>query len=165
MKLSKGKDVRFRRQSGQSLMEFAMLLPILLALSIGVIEIGRYAYISILVSNAARAGAAFGSLSLSRSADPSGISTAANNDFANNGQTGLRVSSSDSCGCDSAGTITSQACTSTSTTLPASYCSSGHWVVRVNVTASGTFNALFHYPGIPASMTVSKTATLTVAQQ
>ena len=44
-------------QSGQSLIEIAVLAPIVLSLLLGVIELGRYAYISILVANAARAGA------------------------------------------------------------------------------------------------------------
>jgi hypothetical protein len=33
-----------------------------------------------------------------------------------------------------------------------------------SVTTSGTFNALFGYPGIPKSITVTKTATLRVAE-
>jgi hypothetical protein len=32
------------------------------------------------------------------------------------------------------------------------------------VTASGTFNSLFNYPGIPSPIIVSNTATLRVAQ-
>jgi Flp pilus assembly protein TadG len=151
-------------QKGQSLLEFALVTPILLLLSIGVIELGRYAYISILVGNAARAGAAYGSESLTRSADTSGITTAANNDFLNNGQTGLSVSSVDSCGCDNGGTITSADC-SPVTNPNAGICTSGHWVVVANVTASGTFSSLFNYPGIPTSLSVSKTSSMRVQQQ
>jgi translation initiation factor 2 alpha subunit (eIF-2alpha) len=32
----------------------------------------------------------------------------------------------------------------------------------VSVTASGTFNSLFNYPGIPASITISKTSSMRV---
>jgi Flp pilus assembly protein TadG len=149
------------RQKGQSLIEFALLLPFLLLMSVGVIELGRYAYISILVGNAARAGAAYGSQSLTRSADTSGIQTAANNDFQNNGQAGLTVTSTDTCGCDSAGTTTSAACNGNS----AGTCAAGHWVVIVNVTASGTFSSLFNYPGIPTSITVARTSSMRVQQQ
>jgi Flp pilus assembly protein TadG len=151
--------------SGQSLLEVALLTPMLLALLLGAIELGRYAYISILVGNAARAGAAYGAQNLVLSADTSGIQTAADNDFQNNGQnTGnLSVNSSTSCGCDSSGTITGAAC-STITNSTAGTCGSGHWVVMVSVTASGTFTALFSYPGIPKTLTVSNTATLRVAQ-
>jgi Flp pilus assembly protein TadG len=151
--------------SGQSLLEVALLMPMLLALLLGSIEMGRYAYISILVGNAARAGAAYGAQNLALSVDTAGIQTAADNDFQNNGQnTGnLSVNSSTSCGCDSGGTITGAAC-STITNSTAGTCGSGHWVVMVSVTVSGPFNSLFNYPGIPKSLTVSNTATLRVAQ-
>jgi len=155
----------FLSASGQSLLEVALLLPMLIALLLGAIELGRYAYISILVGNAARAGAAFGAQNLALSVDQAGIQTAADNDFQNNGQnvSNLAVNSSTSCGCDSNGTITGANCTTTPNPA-AGTCTSGHWVVMVSVTASGTFNSLFNYPGIPSSLAVSSTATLRVPQ-
>jgi Flp pilus assembly protein TadG len=155
-----------RSQSGQSLVEVALLTPILLALLVGGIELGRYAYISILVGNAARSGAAYGAQSLPQSVDTADIQTAADNDFQNNGQnvSALAVTSSTSCGCDDAGTLTSASCSVTANSS-AGTCAAGHWVVMVSVTASGTFHSLFSYPGIPTTLTVSKTATLRVAQQ
>lgn len=145
-------------ESGQSLIEVAVLLPFLALLMLGVIELGRYAYIGILVGNAARAGAAYGTESLPQSVDTVNISLSAQNDFQNNGQSGLTVSSSVSCGCDSGGSVTSSACVGTG----AGTCASGHWVVIVSVTASGTFNSLFNYPGIPASITISRTSSMRV---
>jgi Flp pilus assembly protein TadG len=155
-----------RSQSGQSLVEVALLTPILLAFLIGGIELGRYAYLSILVGNAARAGAAYGAQSLPQSVDTTDIQTAADNDFQNNGQNinTLTVTSSTSCGCDDGGTVTSASCSVTANPS-AGTCAAGHWVVMVQVTASGTFNSLFSYPAIPSSITVSKTSTLRVAQQ
>ena len=90
-----------------------MLTPLLLALLVGGIELGRYAYIAILVGNAARAGAGYGAQSLVQSVDTTGIQTAADNDFQSNGQnmSNLTVTSSTSCGCDNGGTTTSAACT------------------------------------------------------
>src|ERR1700722_20239127 len=81
----KDRKLRLRSQRGQSLIEVAFLTPLLLSLMVGSIEMGRYAYLSILVGNAARAGAAYGSQSLALSVDASGIQTAATNDFQNNG--------------------------------------------------------------------------------
>ena len=162
-----------RSQSGQSLVEVALVSPFLLLLLLGLIELGRYAYISILVGNAARAGAAYGSQSLVDSVDATGIQAAADNDFQNNGQStsALTVTPSTSnptpttsCGCDSGGTVASAPCTS-GTSPTAGTCTLGHWVVMVSVTASGTFNSLFNYPGIPQSITISRTATMRVAQQ
>src|SRR5215470_16489726 len=110
--------MRSARQSGQALVELALALPILLILALGVIELGRYAYISILVSNAAHAGAIYGSQGTWSSNDTPGIQNAAYFDFAGtndsksttetNGQpmSKLTVTSIQSCGCDSGGTIT-----------------------------------------------------------
>jgi Flp pilus assembly protein TadG len=148
-------------QSGQSLLELAFLVPLLLLLALGVIEVGRYAYIAILVGNAARAGTAYGTQSLPQSVDTVGITTAADNDFQNNGQNvgDLAITSSVSCGCDGSGTVAAAACTG----VGAGTCASGHWVVVLSVTASGTFSSLFNYPGIPASITVSRTSSMRVA--
>ena len=157
---------RVRSQSGQTLLEVALLTPLLLAMVLGVIDMGRYAYIAILVGNAARAGAAYGAQSLPQSVDITGIEAAADNDFQDNGEnvSTLAVSSSTACGCDSGGTITAAAC-STATNLNAGMCATGHWVVMVSVTASGTYSALFNWPGIPNSLAVSRTATLRVAEE
>jgi YD repeat-containing protein len=163
---------RNKKHCGQALVEFAFVVPMLLLLALGVIEIGRYAYIAILISNAARAGAAYGAQSNAQSVDATGIQNAADYDFAGatsgttttNGQTvsKLTVTSTVACGCDSAGALTSFGCT-TATNPNAGSCTTGHWVIVVSVTASGTFNALFNYPGIPGSLTISRTASLRVA--
>jgi Flp pilus assembly protein TadG len=150
-------------ERGQAMLEVALLLPVLLILALGVIELGRYMYIGILVGNAARAGAAYGAQSLPLSVDTTGIQTAADNDFQNNGQNvaSLSVTNSVACGCDSNGTVATAGC-STSTNPTAGKCASGHWVVMESVTASGTFASLFNYPGIPPSLIISRTATLRV---
>ena len=163
-----------RSQTGQALLEVVLVTPILLALLVGTIELGRYAYIGILVGNAARAGAAYGAEGLLQSGNLAGIQLAADNDFQTNGQpvSGLTVSSSDSCGCDSGGTVTYQgtttaACTTAGNPGLDTTCSNGsggHYVVIVSVTASGTFTPLFNYPGISNSITISRTSTMRVAQ-
>lgn len=154
-----------RSQSGQAMLELAIVTPLLLLLSIGVIELGRYAYIGILVGNAARAGADYGAQSLAQSVDTVGIQTAADNDFQSNGQpvSNLTVTSSTACGCDNGGTTTAQTCT----VANANSCtavSKQVWVVTVTVTASGTFSPMFRYPGLPSSINMSSTSTMRVAQ-
>lgn len=161
---------RFRSESGQSLVELALLVPFLLILTFGIAELGRYAYFGILVGNAARAGAAWGAQNLPSSADTGDINTAAQNDFQNGASLGgLTVSSSTVCGCDSGGSFTTAAngCTGTG----AGTCGTGHWVVLVQVTATGTFQPMLKYPAaglfnvlsIP-SITYTDTATERVAQ-
>ena len=162
-----------RSQSGQALIELAFVVPMLLVLALGVIEVGRYAYIAILVGNAARAGADYGAQSNAQSIDTTGIQNAAYYDFAGaksgstkaNGQTvsTLTITSTVSCGCDSGGAITSASCDSTTNPSAGTCTGTANWVVFVSVTASGTFNSLFSYPGIPTSITISRTATIPVA--
>jgi Flp pilus assembly protein TadG len=67
-------------QSGQSLVEVALALPVLLLLLVGIIEIGRFAYYSIVVANAARAGAQYAAQNLATAYDNAGIRRAARND-------------------------------------------------------------------------------------
>jgi Flp pilus assembly protein TadG len=157
------RPLRFNRrmESGQALVELALMLPFLVLLLLGSVEMGRYAYLAILVGNAARAGTAYGVQSIPQSVDTIGITTAARNDFKNNGQvsTNLSVSSSVVCGCDSAGTVTSQVCVGTG----AGTCPAGaHWVVVLSVTASGSFPSIFSYPLIPSPIALSRTSSMRV---
>jgi Flp pilus assembly protein TadG len=160
--LKKSRSLLRNRESGQALVEVGLLLPMLVLLLLGVIELGRYSYIGILVANAARAGTAYGTQTLSQSVDTAGITTAARNDFKTNGQdpTNLAVTSTVSCGCDSGGTVTASACTGvgagTSCVAPA------HWVVQLSVTAAGTFNAIFNSSFFPTTITVTRTSAMRV---
>jgi Flp pilus assembly protein TadG len=130
-------------------LELALLLPLLLLLLVGVIEIGRYAYFDILVSNAARAGAQYGAQSLIQAADVAGIQTAAQNDGLNS----MTITTAQQCGCVAGGL---------------GGCPSGavcpQPLVYVQVTATNRFNSLFNYPGLPASLTLSSTVTMRVSQ-
>ena len=136
-------------ERGQSLVELALVLPILLLLMVGTIEIGRFAYYAILVSNAARAGAQYGAQSLTTSADTAGIQTAARND----GLATLTVTPTQLCGC-------------TATALGG--CPAGGFcanpLVYVEVTTSGTFASLFSYPGLPRNLTLTSTIKMRVSQ-
>jgi Flp pilus assembly protein TadG len=141
-------------RGGQSVLEFALLLPVMLLLLVGIIEVGRFAYYSILVANAARAGAQYGAQGLATAADTPGIQAAAENDGQNLPQ--LAVTASQQCGCNGAGL---------SGTCPASGCLlPNHPLVYVQVQATGTFNSLFNYPGLPPSFTVTSTEKMRVAQ-
>lgn len=155
-----------RSHSGQTVLELVLLTPILLLMLFGAVDLGRYAYIAILVGNAARAGAAYGAEGLPQSVDGPGIIAAADDDFQNNGQnvSDLTVDAPvTSCGCDSAGTITTAGCSAADGNSNAGSCASGHWVVMVKVTAHGTFHALVPWPGIPQSVAISSSAEMRVA--
>ena len=169
--ISSKKPMTQRRQSGQALVEMAVMLPILALLALGVIEMGRYAYVAILVGSAARAGAAYGAQSHAQASQATGadsIENAADNDFQSNGQpvSKLTVASTFSCGCDNGGTInpppsgTNAFCFLTGAT---SCAGGGHFVEVVSVTASGKFDSLFNYPGLPSSITVTRLSQMRVA--
>jgi len=161
--IAKMKDARrVRSQSGQALVELAFILPILVLLIIGVIEIGRYAYISILVGNAARAGAAFGSQNLTTNSNTTGISNAANNDFLSNGMSGLTTTSFNTCGCDVNGTVSSDTQGNCTPTGSPPTCPGGHWVITLHVTSTGDFDGLFNFMGAN-KLTITQSAAMRVA--
>ena len=66
--------------NGQSLVEFALVVPLLLLLLIGAVEIGRAAYYAIVVVNAARSAVQYGAQNHTTAADNAGIQQAALND-------------------------------------------------------------------------------------
>jgi Flp pilus assembly protein TadG len=146
--------VQARRDRGQSLVELAFVVPLLLLLLVGIVEIGRFAFYSIVVSNAARAGAQYGAQSLANAADTAGIATAAKND--GQGGTGLTITSNQLCGCS--GATLSGACPATLCALP------NHALVYVQVQVVGAFPSLFRYPGLPASISVTSVEEMRVAQ-
>jgi hypothetical protein len=49
-------------QRGQDAVEFALVLPVLLLIFFGVVDLGRILHASITITNAARAGARYGSM-------------------------------------------------------------------------------------------------------
>ena len=62
------------------MIEFALILPVLALLLIGVIEIGRFTYFSVLAANAARAGAQYGAQGPTTAGDSTGMIAAATQD-------------------------------------------------------------------------------------
>src|ERR1700733_8939384 len=86
---AKRRIIRFMRYAalrdtaGGALVELALLIPVFVALLLGAAEFARLAYAGIEVSNAARAGVAYGSQSSTTASDITGMQTAATNDGAN----------------------------------------------------------------------------------
>ncbi len=146
-------------QAGVALIEFAFVVPVLILLLLGLVEIGRFAYYSIVVGNAARAGVQYGAQTLATAQDSTGMANAAKNDGQNN-IANLTASPAPThfCQCWDGTTATSDATCSPT-------CATGHRVVYVQVTTSGTFSPLFNYPKLPSSFSVSSTATMRVINQ
>jgi Flp pilus assembly protein TadG len=53
---------RMKKEKGQSLVEFALLLPILLIILIGVIDLGRMYYAYVVITDAAAEGATYAAI-------------------------------------------------------------------------------------------------------
>jgi len=140
--------------TGQSLVELALMFPIFILLLVGAAEFGRLAYAAIEVSNAARAGASYGSLSHSRAIDFANIELVATTDAAN--LTGVTAVASNFCACSTGGTIT---CTS-ATSCP----SPARIIVYVQVNTSASFDPLFHLPGLPTTFALTGQAVMRVEQ-
>jgi len=140
-------------ESGQTLMETALLLPMLLLLLVGVIEVGRLAYVSIAVCGAARAGVQYGAQSESKASDTSGMQNAATLDGVD--ISGMTATATHYCQCSDG---TSTACTNNTCST------STHLVEFVQVNTRAEVNSLFKYPGIPQTFTLNSSAVMRVAQ-
>jgi Flp pilus assembly protein TadG len=146
-------------EGGQSLVEFALMLPLMCLLLLGVVEIGRAAFYSIRVANAATAGVEYGSQNASTASDTTGMTTAASNDA---NLSTMTANATHGCACDTgAGT------SCTYPVLPPSSCANacaGQLVECVEVTTQVTFNPLFNYPKLPSSFTAHGNAVMRVRQ-
>ncbi len=142
-----------RSESGTSVIELALVLPVLAFLLIGLIEVGRYAYYAIVAANAARAGVQYGAQSLTTAQDTSGMQNAASQDAM--GLASLTANAQYLCSQNGG---TPVACANG--TAPTS---SNVYYVKVQVT--GTFKSLMSYPGIPTNVPVSGGAIMRVTSQ
>ncbi len=151
MTKSGGRLHRFRKsERGGALIELAVVLPVLILVAIGVMDYGRVFYTSIAVSNAARAGAEWGSYSEGARSDK----FAEMGDFAKleGAQAAtITVTANRVCRCG----LTVVTCSSTSD------CGGGYGPAAefVEVTASKTVTLFLKYPGLPTSIPISRTAT------
>lgn len=144
-----------RNDWGQAFVELALILPLCLLLLVGAAELGRLAYASIEVSNAARAGVAYGAQSHITASDIAGIQLAATQDAPD--VSSLSATATISCTCTDGTTIT---CSDGATR-----CASPARVleyVKVNTTAP--IDTVFHLPAIPNSVTMRGQAIMRVEQ-
>ena len=149
-----------RSDAGTSMVEFALVAPVFLFLLVGIIEVGRYTCFAIIAANAARAGAQYGAQDLLTAYDSSGIADAAEQD-------GENMPNWTASG---GGITVNQLCSSNggapqtcSTPWGASPPEDTTYYVQVTVT--GVFTTLLNYPGIPANIPISGSATMRVATQ
>lgn len=140
-----------RSERGASLVEFAIVLPVLAFFLIGLVDFGRAMSFGIMASNAARAGAQYGSQYLWTVNDSAGIQNAVTQD-----SSGV------------AWTVTTQpVCTINGSGLMAcpTAAAQPNTVYYLKVHVSGTFTPLVRYPGLPSQIPISADSVSRVVTQ
>ena len=128
------------------MVELAVVLPVLVLIAIGVMDYGRVYFTSVAVSNAARAGAEWGISQPGNQTKFPEIEAFAKLDGAETG--GITATAQRICKCGG-------------TTVSCSTTCGGYGVPRVyvEVTASKSVAMILNYPGLPSTITISRTAT------
>ena len=138
-------------ERGSSLVELGLVLMTLLLMLIGVIDFGRAYYLSVEVSNAAYAGALYGS---QNNTDTAGMISAATTDAVD--VSGLSAVATYGCECSDGSGTSSAKCVSAPTG-----CNSGtNQVNFVKVTTSATYTLLFPWPTLPRTIALQGSAQL-----
>ena len=125
----------------------ALIVPLLVLLALGAVDLGRLFYDVVGVTSAARAGLSYGSLDAATSQDTPKISEFANAD-ALNVQSGISLVIWRICQCDDTTVVDCETGTF----------SEGASRVYARVTASKTFETTLPYPGIPSSVNITRDA-------
>lgn len=141
------------KESGQALVELALVLPIFFLILIGAAEFARLAYASIGVANAARAGIQYGAQNHRTAVDFSGMNQAAVQDSIN--LPTLKATASNFCICSNGNTITCATAAGSCTARILDY---------VKVNTSVVIDPLFYLPGLPKSYTLHGQAVMRVEQ-
>lgn len=143
-----------RRERGVAAVELAFISILMLTLLLGAFDFGRLMHWGVSLTQAAAAGAQFGSRSSTDAANTSGITSAVQTDWGNLGGVAPTVSVSQYCTCASDTPVncaTSGICGTYGT--PRLY---------LQVTTSTTFQTIVPFPGIPSSVPLTRTATFRV---
>jgi Flp pilus assembly protein TadG len=144
-----------RSERGTSLVEFAIVLPVMIFMFLGVVELGRYGYYAILAANAARAGVQYAVQSTGTAVDTAGITNAARADGENLASWTVTVKQF----CAVNGAAPTQ-CTISNGSPPAP-----NTIYYIQVQVGGTYKSLLNYPGIPTNVPVLGSAMMRVAFQ
>src|SRR5579863_9189052 len=139
----------WKDRAGISFIETALLIPGMLLLCCGTMDFARVVYAGIEIASAARAGVQFGALTPGNSGNTSGMTQAALTDAADLGSS-VTASASNFCTCSGSTVDCSTSCNGTA---PDGY---------VSVTANYTFNSVIPYPGVPQTVSLSRTAKMRV---
>jgi hypothetical protein len=151
-----------RSEAGASLAEVVVMTPMLLLILFGMTDLGRWAFLAIEVSSAARAGAQYGGQNRGTALDSSGIQTAARNDVSLDPLIcatcthPLTVSSSASCACSSNLAVP--------VSCNLSSCSTSQLIPILTVTTSASYTPWILYGVFTSAVTVNGQAVVLEGQ-
>ena len=156
---------RCERCRGVALTEFALVIPVVFVLFIGILDFGRVFYAAMAVSHAARAGVQYGAQDDGKSGDFPGMRQAATDALGD--VSNLTVTACRYCRCAD-GTGSCATCPADNADLCATgsgclnSCPSDAPQVFVQVTVDKVFTTLFPYPGIPKTTDINRRAIIRV---
>jgi Flp pilus assembly protein TadG len=136
---------------GGAILELALLVPAFSTMVLGAAEFARLAYASIEVTNAARAGVAYGSQSSATASDLTGMQTAATNDGGD--VASLSAVATEFWSCSTA--------PATQFTSPPT-CTGARVLNYVQVRTTATVNPIIHLLGLPTTFTLHGLAIMRV---
>jgi Flp pilus assembly protein TadG len=156
-------------ETGAAFIELAVAVPVLVVLLAGVGDFARIFYYSIELSNAARAGAQYGAASLTNAGSASGMQSTAAGASTNIGLSSSDIATLVTCVCSddtgSSFTATTGGANNCSAPVTTSCPTAGtHRVLAVTVTATKTFSPIMRVPPLPASMSLTRSATERVSE-
>ncbi len=148
-------------ERGQSLVETALLFPMLLVMLLGIVDFGWIAYNYIELTNAANAGVHYAVQNTTTATQTSSIQAAMNTDAAN--MTSISPAVSLACVCSDSSKKNSDGSTPSCTKYDG--CSApARLIDTVTVTATKTVSPLIKWPGIPNSVKLTSVAAMQVEQ-
>jgi Flp pilus assembly protein TadG len=140
----------FCSEQGSALVEFALCLPMLVVVLAGIVDYGEMIQVSMLVTQAASAGAAYGAIPGNNN-DLAGMQAAGRNSAS--GLVSLTVSAVDIYSCTAGGTAV----------LSSNVCSGyGTPIKYAQVKASATFQPILPFDGLSSPTTLQSTSSFRV---
>jgi Flp pilus assembly protein TadG len=140
------------RRRGQSVVEMAIIVPLLFVLFLGILDFARVFYNAMTITHAAREGAQYGAQNDITSKDFDGMKQAALATANDIPGSGITADAQQFCKCSSGDTVD----------CITGVCPEGVPQVFVQVTVEKVFTTLFPYPGVPHTTDLRRQATIRV---
>ena len=144
-------------ERGAALVELAISIPVLVMIAVGTTDLARGFRMTTVLTSASRAGAQYGAQSAAQSSDVAGMTNIARTVVSANLAGTPTITVSRLCECVTASGTYSNTSPVNSCTDP---CAGRFLAVHVTVTSTASFNLVSRIPGVPTTMTVSRSATM-----